>query len=322
MSKNVKKYIVEEEEILLDEEIMETTINELFFDSVMDNCLGKVEFLAKFKIIPNKKICENCGDEILMSFIRDVNRIDGFRWSCNICHKTVSLRHNTHFYDSKLDFKILFKLFYRYIKGEEFVDIAYELNVTRKTASVWSDFIREALCFYVTSNSCLFGGLNEDGSSKIVEVDESLFFRRKYNRGRMLNNQWYVGGIERGTRNVFIVPVERRNTETIVRVLSENILPGTLVITDQWRAYSSAFRILNNLNYETINHSINFVDPLRSDIHTQNVEGLWSRSKYFMRKRRGISREKQSEYLIQFIFEYTTPKRKLANVLLILLQFN
>jgi hypothetical protein len=179
-----------------------------------------------------------------MSYIKDVKRADGYRWSCNQCKKTVSLRHNTVFYDSKCDLKILFKLFYRYIKGENFMDIAFELNITRQTASSWSDFLREVICGYVSENSTLLGGFNEDGTSKVVEIDESLLSKRKNNRGRILNMQWYVGGIERGSRNVFIVPVENRNTRTMIEVIKENVLPGSLVITDQWRAYVSAFSVL------------------------------------------------------------------------------
>lgn len=321
MSKIIKTFIVEENEIMSYEDILKIEINELYIENVMKSCAKRNEFLAKCKIIENKKHCNFCPSNPLQSYIKDGSRIDGFRWSCRLCGKTVSIRHNSFFYNCKLDFVHLFKMFYKYLKGEEFSEIAYELNIHRNTASIWSDFLREAIAYYVEMNSVLLGGVDEEGRSKIAEIDESLFFRRKYNRGRLLDNQWFVGGIERGTRNVFIIPVENRNTETMVRIISEYCLPGTTIVTDQWRAYSSAIQTLGNMQHETINHSLYFVDPERHDIHTQNIEGLWSRSKFFMRKRRGITREKKAEYLIQFIFEYMTEKRKRFNVLLFLLRY-
>ena len=47
------------------------------------------------------------------------------------------------------------------------------------------------------------GGLN-----KIVEIDESLFSRRKSHVGRMLPEQWIFGGISREDRKCFIVKVD------------------------------------------------------------------------------------------------------------------
>ena len=154
-------------------------------------------------------------------------------------------------------------------------------------------------------NEIILGGITDTGHRSIVVIDESVFFKRKYNRGRIQNNQWFIGGIERGTRNCFIVPVENRNAVTISRILTRFIRPGSMVVTDCWRAYSRAISDTNlNIIHRTVNHSLNFVDPEDSNIHTQNIEGIWSRSKYFLRKKAGCSVEQRSIYLIQFLWMY------------------
>ena len=66
-------------------------------------------------------------------------------------------------------------------------------------------------------------GLDENGNKKIVEIDESVFFKRKYNRGRLINEQWFIGGIKRGSRNCFIVQVPNRTAATIVSILESFI---------------------------------------------------------------------------------------------------
>ena len=45
------------------------------------------------------------------------------------------------------------------------------------------------------------------GPGTIVEIDEAKFGRWKYHRGRYVDGHWVLGGIERGTDKMFLVPV-------------------------------------------------------------------------------------------------------------------
>ncbi len=75
--------------------------------------------------------------------------------------------------------------------------------------------IRGAIVYYFEINKERIGGISKNGEGKIVEMEESYFFKSKYNRGVRLQGIWYVGDIERGTSKCFMVPVLNRNTETI-----------------------------------------------------------------------------------------------------------
>ena len=37
-----------------------------------------------------------------------------------------------------------------------------------------------------------------------VEIDESKFGKRKYNRGRVVDGRWVIGGMERGSGDSFM----------------------------------------------------------------------------------------------------------------------
>ncbi|KAI9103441.1 hypothetical protein DFS34DRAFT_564374, partial [Phlyctochytrium arcticum] len=57
------------------------------------------------------------------------------------------------------------------------------------------------------------------GEGKIVKIDESMFGKRKYNRGRIPKGQWVVGGIERGRNKMFFVPIVNQNTQTLTDII-------------------------------------------------------------------------------------------------------
>ena len=67
---------------------------------------------------------------------------------------------------------------------------------------------------------------------KVVEIDESKFGRRKYNRGRYSLGDWVFGDIERSRNNVFMVEVANRSAATLLPIIQQFVMPGTTVISD------------------------------------------------------------------------------------------
>ena len=99
------------------------------------------------------------------------------------------------------------------------------------------------------------------GPGKVVEIDETLLSSRKYSRGRVVEKQWCFGGIERGTNNCFVVPVERRDAATVLPLIRQYVVPGTTIVSDQWAAYSTIKEMPEGYQHKTVNHSLHFVDP-------------------------------------------------------------
>ena len=74
--------------------------------------------------------------------------------------------------------------------------------------------------------------MNEDGTSVVVEIDETKFFHRKYHRGQWRPGHWVFGGIERGSGKCFLVEVPDRRAVTLKEAIMQYILPGTHIISD------------------------------------------------------------------------------------------
>jgi hypothetical protein len=63
------------------------------------------------------------------------------------------------------------------------------------------------------------------------------------------------------------------------------VRPGSIVYSDEWRAYWQIQPKLG-LQHETVNHSVNFVDP-STGVHTQNIESYWAKTKYKFKVMKG-----------------------------------
>ena len=74
-----------------------------------------------------------------------------------------------------------------------------------------------------------------------------------------------------------MIPVEDRSSATLIHITKEWIRPGSLIISDCWKAYEKLGEEV--FHYLTVNHNINFVDqkwnltqiPLKQHGNMQNV---------------------------------------------------
>lgn len=69
--------------------------------------------------------------------------------------------------------------------------------------------------------------------------------------------------------NKRFIAVNYRKAATLLPLIQDHVVQGSLIWTDQWDSYSR----LEDLSYvhSTVNHRANFVDPL-TGAHTQGVE--------------------------------------------------
>ncbi len=86
--------------------------------------------------------------------------------------------------------------------------LSHELEgLSKKTIIDWKIFCRDICAIDFINNGQKIGGLYTMifiikyilltlGHGHIVEIDESAFVKRKYNRGSLVKNQWVFGSID------------------------------------------------------------------------------------------------------------------------------
>ena len=114
------------------------------------------------------------------------------------------------------------------------------------------------------------------GENVIVEIDESKFGSRKYNKGHEVPGCWVSVGVDRtNERNIFAVVVADRTAHTLIANIRRYIRPGSIIYTDCWAAYNDLDSLDAGFQYGSVNHTYNYVDPL-SNVHINTIEGTWN----------------------------------------------
>ena len=145
-------------------------------------------------------------------------------------------------------------------------NIATEVGVSKVTVTDWSSFCRE-----VCVEACVAGSERLGGVGKIVEIDESKFGKRKFNRGKRVDGKWVFGGVERGSNKSFFRVVENRGKDVLLAIIKEFIEPGTAIISDCWKAYDCLED--EGFHHLTVNHSLSFKHPETGE-HTNTIAHL------------------------------------------------
>ncbi len=256
-----------------------------------------LEWLARRRLIKNSMRCPGCQGWFRLN--RESRKTDGYIWKCSRCVKMKTVRSGSFAEKSMLSLKQAMILTYCWARDYMQIHAAEEARVAPNTACDWYEHCRDACEEWLEAHPVLIGGQGVE-----VEIDESLFFKRKANRGFFRNGHgWVFGGIERGTGRCFLVEVARRDRATLLPLIRQYIRPGTRILSDDWASYAQIAAIPGqNYSHDAVNHSQNWVDPQDPTVHTQTVEGMWSHVKRYLRQKYGTNKVQFTSHLHTWVF--------------------
>eukprot|EP00112_Aurelia_sp_Birch-Aquarium-sp1_P014725 Seg3191.4 transcript_id=Seg3191.4/GoldUCD/mRNA.D3Y31 product="putative transposase-like protein" pseudo=true protein_id=Seg3191.4/GoldUCD/D3Y31 len=219
---------------------------------------------------------------------------DGLCWRCSnkACGKKMSIRTDSWFSKSHLSLEKIIKLTYYWVYKYPEELVRHELSIASNHTTVdWYNFARE-VCFEILEKVSQPIG----GPGKTVEIDESKFGKRKYHRGKRVEGVWVFGGIERESKKCFFEAVPDRSAPTLIPIIQRYVLPGTVIMSDCWKAYSS----LKDEGYWhlTVNHSIQFVNQ-ENGACTNMIESTWNALKKSLPKT-GTRKEFYDSYFAEY----------------------
>ena len=151
-----------------------------------DLCLEVTKYeedtIKNKNIIRRSLLCRKCS-----SSCNFVPRKDGYAWRCTRkgCQSVLSIRDGTFFSGSHLNLNEIVEISYWWARGMNVTNVMHETGHTKQTIVDWFNFHRDVCAQYFIDNPVMLGG-----PGKIVEIDESKFGKKKYNRGRYKEGHW------------------------------------------------------------------------------------------------------------------------------------
>jgi hypothetical protein len=239
---------------------------------VIDNCAlcgSTVSWHQKWPVDENAAMPYNC-------FVR--------RCRSSLCRKGVSIFKGT-ILEGLCHPKNEFVYFvYLWLCGDTTLSISTKLGWTPESVRQWDLYLREVCMLSVQREQ----EMNRIGGPGVeVQIDESKFGKRKYNRGKRIQGTWVFGGVEilyhdngrAYAGRCFAVAVPDRTRATLLPLLRQFVEPGSHISSDDWRAYWAIEDMTSSRGQQMYTHDIvvhehNFKDPI-TGTHTNVIEGQW-----------------------------------------------
>lgn len=220
------------------------------------NGLQLISKATELGLIPKKVSCKRHPNQVM------VLRRDGvsYKWRCSYadkrhkkrCNYGLSITGGTFFNNSHMSILDIC-LFVRYwVDDIKLCVIKSYLQLgSDHTLVDWANFCREVTFDIIYNHPEKLGEVGVK-----VQIDESKFGKRKNNRGGHREGQWVFGGFEENTGRTFMLPVDNRDSSTLLPIIRDCTHPGTTIISDCWKAYDCLKE--HGYVHLKVNHSLHF----------------------------------------------------------------
>ncbi|XP_071152157.1 uncharacterized protein [Mytilus edulis] len=256
-----------------------------------------IDFMKSHKLLADSCNCTCCTKP--MELVARPTTSDGFGWRCTNqrCqkrHTYRTIRTGSFFEKSKVTLNKWLYAIYLWSQESKVNTVVKQVDIGEKTVIQMYQYLRD-----VCSTKLLNTPIELGGPGVVVQIDESLFnHKSKYNRGRRPKKELWVFGLADTSFKpaiTYMELVEKRDAATLLPIIEKAVKPGTIIYSDQWKAYCNIQRDLQ-LEHATVNHSVNFVDP-ETGVHTQAIESYWAKAKYKFKVMKGVSSDLLPNYL-------------------------
>lgn len=268
----------------------------LIESGVLLNVRDCVLFLRTHGLLVKKMKCRRCSK--VMREEKTTTTDDGFRWRCNPCDTTSTIRKYSIFANSNVQLPELLMLFYFWAHDALQTQIAHEAEISQRSTVVWCGRLRKICSAEFRRKKRPLGGFG----STIVIDEMHLAKRRAASTGRAaVKAIWAFGGIDRDTREMFVEITADRTAEVFRKLIGENVANGSTILTDAYPSYKGIESWGREYKHGVVDHSSGYKSP--QGCHTNDVEQCWCAMRYHLHRSRGLARHLLADYVGEWLWK-------------------
>lgn len=224
-----------------------------------------VKWAIEKKLLPSEQKCKSCKQDYMIIKWKNGEDTPGYPYFyCRNCHSNVSILKNTWFEKTKVPLVKILIICYCFARDFTYEQSLIETSIcsnektSRSTICDWFNFCR-LLC--QSSLDRLYDKMGLiGGKGRVVQIDETKVGSRKNNKGRFVEGKWILGMIDLngqpGDLRLEVLPNNKRDSSTLKELIFKHVKKGSLVKTDDWKAYNF---LKKYYNHKKVNHSKNLI---------------------------------------------------------------
>ena len=184
-------------------------------------------------VLKENRICPIYKEDLNLHLDKSKSLL--FRYWCVKCKKPHDVRNFTAFSAFRLKLSEIIQVIALFSLGTSVTKIKEKTGLANSSVQKIVNLCRLAILTFVEVNQPVLGKENA------VEIDDTVIARRKYNKERLVQQQWLFGPIEREGGEILLRTVEKCDSVTLENIIRSFISEGVTVYSDKLAAYLSFF---------------------------------------------------------------------------------
>lgn len=271
----------------------------LYTEAKMEDTAACINWCIQQRLVRPAKDCSHHRSPMSLAGLGSDSRNP--YWYCGKCNKRISVYKDSIFEDLHMPLQKILMLGYSFANESTYEEArrnctfsSADIPITNRTIAHWFDLFREIVADHCLDQAAM--GSKIGGPGHIVQVDEAMIGRRKFNRGRLVKGTWIFGMVD-DEGEIRLEIVATRDVQTLTEVIVRNVARGSIIHSDSWRGYSTRLLEEAGFTHSQVNHSVEFVAA--DGTHTQRIESQWRVLKQVFRPG-GIRKEDIADHLLEY----------------------